>query len=101
MFGSWTEPIFRARDRPERRRVRAPFSSSDRLMSQRCHKQSPHNAPFGNAASLADHHGFGSRSHSSRSSNAALRNTDRLAIDDGIGWPGTHGSSKKQREPNA
>ena len=70
-------------------------------MSQRCNKQSSHNASFGNAASLADDNGFGSRSNSSRSSNAALRNTDRLAIDDGIGWPGTHGGSKKQREPNA
>src|SRR5229473_6294252 len=89
-------------------RLSAPADAVDRAAmthvrrdgtSVSCHKQSSHDATFGNAASLADNNGFGSRSYSSRSSNAALRNTDRLAIDDGIGRPGTHGGSNKQREP--
>jgi hypothetical protein len=50
-------------------------------------KQSSHNATFGNAASLADDNGFGSRSNSSRSSNAALRNTDRLAMTTALAGP--------------
>ena len=91
-------------------RLSAPADAVDRAAmthvrrdgtSVSCHKQSSHDATFGNAASLADDNVFGSRSYSSRSSNAALRNTDRLAIDDGIGRPGTHGGSNKQREPNA
>jgi hypothetical protein len=71
------------------------------LTDAMCHKQSSHNATFGNAASLAGDDGFGSRSHRSRSSNAAFWHTFRLAIDDGISRTGTHGDCHKQCEPSA
>jgi hypothetical protein len=65
-----------------------------------------HNATFGDSARLADNDRASNRrddnrSHDSRSNNAALRHTNRLAIDDGIGRPSTHGDYDKQREPRA
>jgi hypothetical protein len=75
-------------------------------MSQPYHKQSSHNATFGNTARLADNNGASSRrddnrSHNGRSNNAAPRHASGSAIDDGIGRPGTHDDSDKQREPSA
>ena len=91
-------------------RLSAPADAVDRAAmthvrrdgtSVSCHKQSSHNATFGDTARLADDSGLSDRSADSRTRDAALRNTDRLAIDDGIGRPGTHGGSNKQREPSA
>ncbi len=70
------------------------------------HKQSSHNATFGDTARLADDSGPSgrcddNRSGDSRTRDAALRHANRLAIDDGIGRPGTQGDSDKQREPSA
>jgi len=59
------------------------------------HKQSSHNAAFGDSARLADDNGTSNRRDDSRSNNAALRHTNRLAIDDGIGRPGTHEDTDK------
>src|SRR5258708_16316790 len=66
-----------------------------------CHKQSSHNATFGDTARLADDSGFSDRSRDSRTRDAALRHANRLAIDDGIGRSGTHRDSDKQCEPSA
>jgi hypothetical protein len=70
--------------------------------SEKCHKQSSHNATFGNTALLADDNGASNwrddnRSGDSRTRDAALRHANRLAIDDGIGRTSTHGDSDKQR----
>jgi hypothetical protein len=70
-----------------------------------CHKQSSHNATFGDTARLADDSGASdwrddSRSGDSRTRDAALRHASRLAIDDGIGRTSTHGDTDKQREPS-
>jgi len=71
------------------------------------HKQSSHNATFGDSARLAGDDGTTSsrrddnRSRDSRSSNAAFWHTNRLAIHDGIGRTGIHGDCHKQREPSA
>ena len=67
-----------------------------------CHKQSSHNATFGDTALLAVDNGASNRrddnwSGDSRTRDAALRHANRLAIDNGIGRPGTHGDSDKQR----
>jgi hypothetical protein len=88
----------------------SPFSPRQRKCVGRdgtsvsCHKQLSHNATFGDSARLADNDRASNRcddnrSHDSRSNNAALRHTNRLAIDDGIGRPSTHGDYDKQREP--
>jgi hypothetical protein len=74
-------------------------------MSQRCHERSSHNTTFGDSARLAGDDGTSNRrddnrSRDSRSSNAAFWHTNRLAMDDGIGWPGTHIDSDEQREPS-
>jgi len=64
-----------------------------------CHKQSSHNATFGDTARLADDSGVSdrrddNRSGDSRTRDAALRHANRLAIYDGIGRPGTHGDPR-------
>jgi hypothetical protein len=76
------------------------FSESDG-MSQMCHKQSSHNATFGDTARLADDSGLSDWSGDTRTRDAALRHANRLAIDDGIGWTSTHGDANKEREPSA
>ena len=69
-----------------------------------CHKQSSHNATFGDTARLAIDNGGtnrrdDNRSRDSRTRDAALWHADRLAIDHSVGRPGTHGDSDKQRDP--
>src|SRR6266850_6706567 len=96
-------------------RLSAPADAVDRVAmthvrrdgtSVSCHKQSSHNATFGDTARLAIDNGASSRrdddrSRDSRTRDAALWHADRLAIDDSVGRPGTHGDSDKQREPRA
>ena len=90
----------------------SPFSPRQRKCVGRdgtsvlCHKQLSHNATFGDTARLADDSRASDRrdddrSGDSRTRDAALWHADRLAIDDGISRPGTHGDSDKQREPSA
>src|SRR5450755_2199643 len=66
-------------------------------------QSSPHNTTFGHTACLAVNHRASNRRGHNRSpddcsSDAALRHAFRLAIDDCIGRPGTHGNSDKQRK---
>src|SRR5258708_31908179 len=54
-----------------------------------CHKQSSHNATFGDTALLAVDNGASNRSCDSRTRDAALRHANRLAIDDALAGPAT------------